>query len=221
MSEYLDRIIVAVDVTDYSDFERVFSKTREFFSWYKIHSVFLSEHSRVCDTLKENGKKVFLDLKFFDIPATVEKHIRVISRFSDMITIHLLSGRDTLKVASDVSKEYNIIPVGVSVLTSFTDQTIREVGICSSVVDEVLRLVELGIDCGINHFICSPMEVRVVKERFENITVITPGVRLGSEIDDQKRITTPREAFLNGADYIVMGRDLMRLGKVDDILSYI
>ncbi|MCS7299468.1 MAG: orotidine-5'-phosphate decarboxylase [Spirochaetia bacterium] len=221
MSSYLERVIVAVDVVDYAEFEKVFSRTRELFSWYKIHSIFLSEHSRVCDELKENGKKIFLDLKFFDIPATVEKHIRVVSRFSDMITIHLLSGRDTIRVAAEVSKECNTIPVGVSVLTSFTDDTIREIGICNSIVDEVLRLVELGIGCGITHFVCSPMEVKILKNRFDGITVITPGVRISSNVDDQKRITTPREAFASGADYIVMGRDLIRLTKVDDILSYI
>lgn len=216
-----DRVILAMDFISFEEFERMLNKTKSLFSWYKVHSIFLREHRRVCDTLREEGKRVFLDLKFFDIPATVEKHIRVISSFADMFTIHLLSGRESLKVAVEVSREERITPVGVGVLTSFSDEDLLKVGIGLNVREETLRLIEVGVESGISHFVCSPLETKIIKDKFPFAKVITPGVRITPKKDDQKRVTTPREAFSDGADFIVIGRDIMRLAKPEDILKYL
>lgn len=221
MNNIFEKIIVAVDVVDFGGFEALFLRTKESFLWYKLHSIFLREHGRVVNILRENGKRVFVDLKFFDIPATVEKHVEVISNFADMFTIHLLSGRECLKRVVGLSFEKNIIPVGVSVLTSFSDNDLREIGIMDDVENEVLRLIEIGVSVGMSHFVCSPMEVEFVKREFPHVKLITPGVRITNQSDDQKRVMNIREAFEKGADWVVMGRDIMRLRDPRDILNYI
>ncbi|MCX8029607.1 MAG: orotidine-5'-phosphate decarboxylase [Brevinematales bacterium] len=221
MKPNVDKIIVAIDVTNFDDFISVFDKTKDVFVWYKVHSIFLKEHIRIIDILKNNNKRVFLDLKFFDIPATVEKHIRAISKICDMFTVHLLSGSETLKIVSQVSLEENIIPVGISILTSFSQENLREIGINSTIEDEVTRLVKIGLENGINYFVCSPNEVREIKRRFPKTKAITPGIRISNQTDDQKRVMSPKEAFELGADYIVMGRDILRMEKIEKIFEYI
>lgn len=221
MDKKVDNIIVAADFTNFEEFQNLFTKTRDIFSWYKIHSIFLLEHKRVSDILRNNGKKIFLDLKFFDIPATVEKHVEVISNFADMFTVHLLSGRECLKKVVNVSKDKGITPVGVSILTSFSDNDLKDIGIDLNIKDEVIRLVEIGVDCGINHFVCSPLEIESIKRIFPNVKLITPGIRIFGNTDDQKRVMSLKEAFTNGADFVVMGRDILRLDKVEDIFSYL
>jgi orotidine-5'-phosphate decarboxylase len=205
------KIIIALDTTELDDFYTKFYQTKDLFSWFKIHSIFLKEHTKPIFTLRENGKKIFLDLKFFDIPTTVENHIRSISKFADMFTIHLLSGKECLKRVSKISRELNMIPVGVSILTSFSEEDLKEIGINNTIISEVLKLVELGVNSGIEYFVCSPLEVKIVKNNFPNVKLITPGIRLQKEKDDQKRIMTPEEAFKEGSDFIVMGRDIFRV----------
>lgn len=221
MNNIFEKIIVAVDVVDFVDFDSVFSKTKEDFLWYKIHSIFLKEHRKVIDVLRENDKRVFLDLKFFDIPATVEKHVEVISKFADMFTVHLLSGRDCLKRVVGISFEKGIIPVGVSILTSFSENDLKDIGIVDNVIGEVLRLIEIGVSVGMTHFVCSPMEVEVIKKEFNHVKLITPGVRISSQTDDQKRVMTLKDAFEKGSDWVVMGRDIMRLENPKEILNYL
>ncbi|MGB9621979.1 MAG: orotidine-5'-phosphate decarboxylase [Brevinematia bacterium] len=216
-----DKIIVAIDAISLDEFVEVFEKTKNTFLWYKIHSIFLLEHKKVIEVLRENSKKVFLDLKFFDIPATVEKHIKVISKFCDMFTIHLLSGKECIKTASQVSKDLGIIPVGVSILTSLCEEDLKLIGIEKSINDEVLKLVELGLNEGIKHFVCSPLEVELIKSKFPEVKLITPGIRITKSHDDQKRTTSPKEALSKGADYLVIGRDITRLEKVEEIENYI
>ncbi|MEN2998277.1 MAG: orotidine-5'-phosphate decarboxylase [Brevinematia bacterium] len=217
----VENIIVAIDTVSLSEFEKIFSKVKKIFKWYKIHSIFLKEHKSVCKTLRNESKKIFLDLKFFDIPTTVEKHIDAISGFCDMFTVHLLCGKVCLKRVAEVSRSVGITPVGVTVLTSFSDSDLSEIGINSNVVEQVLRLVELGMNCGIDHFVCSPKEIEIVKKEFADAKLITPGIRITGQRDDQKRTTGPKEAFEKGANFIVMGRDLIRLDDPEDIFLYL
>lgn len=217
----IERIIVAVDTVSLDEFKKIIEKTQEMFIWYKIHSIFLLGHRNVVEELMRRNKKIFLDLKFFDIPVTVEKHIRVISQFCNMFTIHLLSGEECLRVASEVSKELKITPVGVSILTSFSEEDLKKIGIDKSISEEVLKLVELGLNKGINHFVCSPLEIELIKTKFPEAKLITPGIRITESKDDQKRVMSPKEAFSKGSDYLVMGRDIMRLEKPEDIIKHI
>ena len=205
------KVIVALDTTELDDFYDKLSQTKDYFTWFKVHSIFLKEHIKPILYLRENNKKVFLDLKFFDIPTTVENHIRSISKFTDMFTVHLLSGRECLKRVVNVSKELNVIPVGVSILTSFSEEDLKDIGINNTMISEVLKLMELGVSSGIEYFVCSPLEVKTIKTNFPNVKLITPGIRLQKEKDDQKRVMTPEEAFKEGSDFIVMGRDIFRL----------
>jgi len=204
------RVIVALDTTDLDDFYAKFNQTKDYFVWFKIHSIFLKEHTKPIFCLRENNKKVFLDLKFFDIPTTVENHIKSISKFADMFTVHLMSGKDCLKRVANISKELNMIPVGVSILTSFCEEDLKTIGINNGMLSEVLKLIEVGINSGIEHFVCSPLEVKTIKGNFPNAKLITPGIRIQKEKDDQRRVMTPEEAFNEGADFIVMGRDVFR-----------
>lgn len=215
----LENVIIAIDTYDIEMFKNILNTTKDYFLWYKIHSIFLSQHEYVVKILKTERKKIFLDLKFFDTPATIEKHIKAISRYCDMFTFHLLSGKESIKMASNIAKEEGVIPVGVSILTSLSDENIREIGITSSVSEEVLKLVSIGIEEGITHFVCSPHEIMLIKEKFPSVKLLTPGIRISRPKHDQKRVMTPKEALSLGADFIVMGREIIESKDINTVLQ--
>jgi orotidine-5'-phosphate decarboxylase len=126
-----------------------------------------------------------------------------------MLTVHLSGGGSMLRAAV-AAKAPHLALLGVTVLTSATQETLGETGIGSDLEDQVVRLADLGKQSGIDGLISSPHEVRLLRDRFgDGITLITPGVRPAwAAADDQKRFTTPREALQAGADYLVVGRPI-------------
>jgi orotidine-5'-phosphate decarboxylase len=154
--------------------------------------------------------KVFLDLKLHDIPNTVAKAVEAADQLGvKMLTLHLIGGSEMIRAAVRARKS-DMLLLGVTVLTSSTDETLREIGVSDKAGDQVLRLARLGVANGIDGVVASPHEARRLRDEFGGkIKIVTPGIRpAGSSVDDQKRCATPREAIDAGADYLVIGRPI-------------
>ena len=156
------------------------------------------------------GPKVFLDLKLHDIPNTVGKAVEAAGKLGvRMLTIHLCGGAEMVRAAV-AARSNEMLLLGVTVLTSATDETLAETGIAGNTTDQVLRLAHLGVAAGIDGFVASPHEARRLRAEFgAGIKIVTPGIRpSGADAGDQKRFATPREAIDAGADFLVIGRPI-------------
>ena len=175
--------------------------------------LFTADGPIIIDKLNELGFDIFLDLKFHDIPNTVKKAVEVVIKMGVwMLNVHSLGGKEMLRAAYEVVEKVSIKPllVGVTVLTSLNDKALKEVGLGLNTEDQVLLLAELCQTEGLNGVVCSANELSVLRKHLEeDFLLVTPGIRSsGQESDDQKRISTASEAISNGADYIVIGREI-------------
>ncbi|HEY0370168.1 MAG TPA: orotidine-5'-phosphate decarboxylase [Chthoniobacterales bacterium] len=204
-----DRLIIALDVASADEALRVVRELAREVSFFKIGlQLFTAAGPDVVRAVVATGAKVFLDLKLHDIPNTVAKAVAAASQLRvAMLTVHLSGGSKMLQAAADAAPA-DLLLLGVTVLTSADDATMREIGVDSTVEEQTLRLAAVGSVAGIRGLIASPLEVaRLRKTLGETTTIITPGVRPAwSAADDQKRFTTPAEALRNGANYLVIGR---------------
>jgi orotidine-5'-phosphate decarboxylase len=209
MTSVRDRLIVALDFSTAAKALALVSALSDSISIYKIGlQLYTAGGPEVVRAVAATGAKIFLDLKLHDIPNTVAKSVGAAGELGvQMLTIHLSGGRAMLEAAA-AAKSPGLLLLGVTVLTSSTQETLSETGVSSTLEGQVLRLGQLGKDCGIGGLITSPREVRALRENLgHEITLVAPGVRPAwSAADDQKRFTTPGEAFKNGADYLVIGR---------------
>jgi len=175
--------------------------------------LFTADGPMIIEKLNELGFDIFLDLKFHDIPNTVKKAVETVIKMGVwMLNVHSLGGKEMLRAAYEVVEKASIKPllVGVTVLTSLNDKALKEVGLGLNTVDQVLLLAELCQAEGLNGVVCSANELSILRKHLnEDFLLVTPGIR-SSEIekDDQKRISTASEAISNGADYIVIGREI-------------
>ena len=175
--------------------------------------LFTTDGPMIVEKLNELGFDIFLDLKFHDIPNTVKKAVEVAIKMGVwMLNVHSLGGKEMLRAAYEVVEKVSIKPllVGVTVLTSLNDKSLKEVGLGLNTEDQVLLLAELCQTEGLNGVVCSANELSVLRKHLEeDFLLVTPGIRSsGQESDDQKRISTASEAISNGADYIVIGREI-------------
>jgi orotidine-5'-phosphate decarboxylase len=154
--------------------------------------------------------KVFLDLKLYDIPNTVARAVESANHLGvHMLTIHLSGGSEMIRAAT-AARANKMLLLGVTVLTSATEETLREIGIHDKVDNQVLRLANLGVENGIDGVVASPHEIKTLRHEFgDRIKIVVPGIRPSwSEAGDQRRTMTPREALDAGADYLVIGRPI-------------
>ena len=175
--------------------------------------LFTADGPIIIDKLNELGFDIFLDLKFHDIPNTVKKAVEEVIKMGVwMLNVHSLGGKEMLRAAYEVVEKVSIKPllVGVTVLTSLNDKSLKEVGLGLNTEDQVLLLAELCQTEGLNGVVCSANELSVLRKHLEeDFLLVTPGIRSSrQESDDQKRISTASEAISNGADYIVIGREI-------------
>ena len=175
--------------------------------------LFTADGPIIIEKLNELGFDIFLDLKFHDIPNTVKKAVETVIKMGVwMLNVHSLGGKEMLRAAYEVVEKVSIKPllVGVTVLTSLNDKALKEVGLGLNTEDQVLLLAELCQTEGLNGVVCSANELSVLRKHLEeDFLLVTPGIRSsGQESDDQKRISTASEAISNGADYIVIGREI-------------
>ena len=156
---------------------------------------------------------LFLDLKLYDIPNTVKKSLKnILSFHPTYTTLHALGGSDMLKECVNLKKELNSSTnlIGVTILTSFDHNSLNEVGISGTVNMNVEKLSQLAFNNGMDGVVCSPMEIRKVKEKFgSKLKAIAPGIRNNTDIsNDQRRTLSAKEAIDLGADIIVIGRPI-------------
>ena len=219
-----EKIIVALDVPTRRDALDLVGKLREQISFFKIGlQLYTAEGPEMVRAVSSTGSKVWLDLKLHDIPNTVVGAVESANRLGvQMLTIHLSGGSEMIRAAT-AARANNILLLGVTVLTSATEETLREIGIEREVNDQVLRLAKLGIEAGIDGIVASPHEIKTLRREFgDKIKIVVPGIRPSwSEPGDQRRTMTPREALEAGADYIGIGRPITAHRKPREALAKI
>jgi len=212
MTKAADKIIVALDVPTKKEALKLVEKLRDQVSFFKIGlQLYTEEGPGIVRTVSATGSKVWLDLKLHDIPNTVAKAVESASRLGvQMLTIHLSGGSEMVRAAT-AARIKNMLLLGVTVLTSATEETLREIGIQGKIDDQVLRLAKLGVEAGIDGVVASPHEIKSLRREFGNkIRIVVPGIRPNwSEPGDQRRTMTPCEALEAGADYLVIGRPIV------------
>jgi orotidine-5'-phosphate decarboxylase len=207
-----DKLIVPLDVPTTQAARELIEAIGGTVGFFKVgHQLFTAAGPDIVQEVRASGSKVFLDLKFHDIPNTVRHAVESASALGvDMLTIHLSGGRAMCEAAVVGRSISNVLILGVTVLTSLNDVALSEIGFRGSVEDEVLLLAELAKNVGITGLVASPQELGVLRERFGSMfTTVIPGIRPAwSEAGDQQRILTPRQAVEAGADYLVIGRPI-------------
>jgi len=157
--------------------------------------------------LKKFNLPIMYDVKAFDIKNTVKGFAKSLKKIGiSYATIHLLNGEETLKSIVEEAKDIKFI--GVSVLTSFSNDDLEGLGFKNDVENQVQRLVKIASKTNLYGVVCSPLEVKMVKKIDSKLLCFTPGIRLESNNDDQKRTMTPKEALNEGSDYLILGRPL-------------
>lgn len=230
-----ERIIVALDLPSLGQSLDLVNKLNVSVSTFKVGPVlFLRSGVRAVEDIRTENKNVFLDLKFHDIPSTVEKSMHNIMNYGiSMFTMHTLGGYEMMKSVSDSVRTeaesmdmVKPLTLGVTVLTSHTDEALNEIGINRSIKDQVLRLASLAEKAGVDGLVCSGFECEMLRSEFgERFTLVVPGVRPEGDTHDQKRVVTPKDAVDMGADYLVIGRAITEsenpLKAADDIINSI
>jgi orotidine-5'-phosphate decarboxylase len=212
MTKTAEKIIVALDVPTKRDALELIEKLSDRISFFKIGlQLYTAEGPEIVRAVSSTGSKVFLDLKLHDIPNTVARAVESANRLGvQMLTIHLSGGSDMIRAAI-AARGDSMLLLGVTVLTSATEETLREIGIQDKVDDQVLRLAKLGVEAGIDGVVAGPHEIKTLRREFgDKIKIVVPGIRPSwSTPGDQKRVMTPRDALEAGADYLVIGRPIM------------
>jgi orotidine-5'-phosphate decarboxylase len=204
-----DRLIVALDLPSTTEAEAMTGQCGEVVSFYKIGLQLLPVGGmELCARLRRQGKKVFLDFKLHDIPTTVEKATRSIaSRGGDLLTVHAEPPVMRAAVAGR-GDDPDLKLLGVTVLTSYDDAMLTEMGYRMGARDLVMRRVEQALEAGMDGIVASPLEAAEIREKFgDGFLIVTPGIRPSwSSQDDQARAATPADALRNGATHLVVGR---------------
>lgn len=214
MPENRERLIVALDVSNASRAREIVAAVGESASTYKVgKQLFTAEGPQVVRDLVASGRKVFLDLKFHDIPNTVGKAVAEAVRLgASMLTVHASGGSRMLRAATEAAAETNAPPLvlGVTVLTSLNEEDLKEIGVSDPLVDQALRLASLALSSGCRGIVASARETSALRREFgTGFAILNPGVRpAGQAADDQARVVTPAEAIAAGATYLVVGRPI-------------
>ncbi len=211
MTDAADKIIVALDVATKEKALELVQELRDQISFFKIGlQLYTAEGPEIVRAVLSTGARVWLDIKLHDIPNTVARAVESANSLGvHMLTIHLSGGSEMVRAAT-AARANDMLLLGVTVLTSATPETLREIGITDRVDDQVLRLAKLGVEAGIDGVVASPHEIKKLRAEFgDKIKIAVQGIRpTWAEPDDQKRFMTPREAIEAGADYIGIGRPI-------------
>lgn len=208
-----DRLIIALDLPSVEEAEGVVDAVGEACAFYKIgYQLIPIGGLPLAERLSGAGKKVFLDFKFHDIGATVERGVKSVCKLGcDFLTVH--AEPDVLKGAVEGrggDKRLKIL--AVTVLTSLNQESLKRAGMDMTVEDLVLKRAEFSAEAGADGVVASAKEAAAIKARFgDALAIVTPGIRpAGASSDDQKRIVTPGDAIRAGADYLVVGRPIIK-----------
>ena len=204
------KIFIACDTTNVKKIKKIIKETQsnKIRVGYKFGLEFFNSKKGRSFISKVKNKIIFIDLKLFDIPNTCVSTIKAIKDLKvNYLTIHVSVGFEALKKAKKVCGKTKLI--GVSVLTSLDKKTLEEIGYNQTVKEIVKQHAKLASKANLDAIVCSAKEVKDVREIFKK-EIITPGIRFKNNFDDQKRVMTPKEAFKNGSDWIVIGRPITK-----------
>jgi len=215
-----ERLVLALDVDDFSSAKGLVDKLKDYVGVFKVGSqLFTSEGADIVSMIRRSGSKVFLDLKFHDIPNTVKGASESATKLGVyMFNIHTSGGYEMMKAAADAARETSIklgikkpLVLGVTILTSIDQQVLeKEIGVNKTVKEHVVHLAKLAKSAGLDGVVASPQEIKEIRAGCgDDFIILTPGIRpAGEELNDQKRIMTPKQALEQGADFIVIGRPI-------------
>ncbi len=204
-------IIVALDVESAQEAREMVNRLGHLVDFYKVGmELYAASGMEMVRELTGQGKKVFLDLKMYDIPETVKRAVAQVSRSgATFLTVHAVGS--TMRAAVE-GREGNLQLLAVTVLTSFGPEDLRELGYTCDASELVATRTKQAMAAGVQGIVTSPLEVATVRSLTgPEAILVTPGVRsAGKALGDQKRVATPGDAIRNGADYLVMGRQITR-----------
>ena len=206
----MNKIFVACDSTNISKVKNIIKKTQntKIKIGYKFGLEFLNSKNGRSFVSKLKKKIVFADLKLHDIPNTCMSAIKAIKDLKvNYLTIHISSGLNALKAAKKVSGKTKL--VGVTILTSMDNKSLKEIGFTQNLKKIVYRQASMANKAKLDAIVCSAQEVNIVKKVFKK-EIITPGIRFNTGNNDQKRTLTPKQAYKNGSDWLVIGRPITR-----------
>ncbi|MEM9495804.1 MAG: orotidine-5'-phosphate decarboxylase [Pseudomonadota bacterium] len=207
-----DRLIIALDVPTVEEARAVVERVGDVGAFYKIgYQLMPVGGLDLAQELSAAGKKVFLDFKFHDIGATVERGVASIRKLgADFLTVHAEPNVVEHAVAGR-GDDARLKILAVTVLTSLDQAALKKAGIATPLADLVMQRAALALEAGVNGVVASAQEASAIKARFgDALKIVTPGIRpAGAKADDQKRIVTPASAIEAGADYLVVGRPIV------------
>ncbi len=209
-----EKVILVLDVSSAKQALDYVRELHDLVGMFKVGSqLFMAEGPSVVREIIRNHGKVFLDLKFHDIPNTVTHAVVEAAKLGvSMMTIHAAGGRAMMQsVSSKLQEEFGNkrpVVVAITVLTSLDTKALFEIGLERPIEEQVEHLALFAQECGIDGVVCSPREIPAVRKSVNpNFKIVTPGIRMPDQsLNDQQRTATPKEAIANGADYIVVGR---------------
>ena len=211
------KIFIACDTTNLNVVRKIIShtKTNRLNMGYKFGVEFFYSKDGRRFISKLRNKEIFLDLKLNDIPNTCASAIHSLKDLKNIsyLTVHINGGYEMLRAIKKTSKKTNkkLKILGVTVLTSFSNSSIKKIGHTKSIKDLVKKQAALAKSAKLDGIICSGYEAKLLKKICKRMDIITPGIRLkGDSAGDQKRVVSPRDAFKNGATAIVMGRSITK-----------
>lgn len=222
----MGKLIVALDLDEKRKIFDLIENLGDRVDFYKIGWIcYLVCGEEIIKKLKRNNKKIFIDFKFFDIPNTTKNAVKIICENGiDMFTFHLMAGKEVMENIVEIKNQLGsrTKAIGVSVLTSFTEKDIEFLGINMSIKELVEKLVNSGYKTGIDGVVCSGEEIENLRKKFPPpFLLIAPGIRISEERNDQKRVITPKDAIMKGADYIVVGRPIYNSSRPDIVVEEI
>ena len=212
-------IFVACDVSSQKEILNLLDLIHEDIAGIKIGLQYITQRSpEEIRELAKFKKPIFYDGKFFDIKNTLIESIKSLEHLKiSYATVHLLSGLDALKAANQAAREINLNLLGVSVLTSFSDRDLENLGFNNKVEDQVKLLIKVAIEAKLYGVVCSPLEIKMIKEIAPNLKCFTPGIRIKKNKDDQKRTMSANDAIKAGSDCLIIGRPITQGDPKDNI----
>ena len=216
-----NKIFIACDSANLTKIKEIISKTQttKLKIGYKFGLEFLNSKEGRSFIAKLKNKIVFADLKLHDIPNTCASTVKAIKDLKvNYLTIHVSSGLKALKVSKKVSGKTKLI--GVTTLTSFDNKSLKQIGYNKNLNKLVIHQAKLAAKANLDALVCSAHEVKDVKKIFKK-EIITPGIRFNSNMNDQKRVMTPKQAFKNGSDWLVIGRPITKGNIKNNLIKLI
>ena len=204
------KIFVACDVSSQKEILNLLSKIHKEISGIKIGLQYITQHSpEEIKELSKFNKPIFYDGKFFDIKNTLVESVKSLKKLNiSYATVHLLNGFEALKAANKAANDINVKLLGVTVLTSFDNQNLEQLGFRDQVEGQVLRLIKIANEANLHGVICSPLEIKIIKKIAPNLKCFTPGIRQNKNNNDQKRTMNAKQALEAGSDCLIIGRPI-------------